>query len=122
MAKKILIIEDSPTTIEMLEYRLKNSGYDVISADNGETGLAKIKTEKPDLVVLDVRMPGMDGFEVCKLSKKDPETKDIPIVFLTTAIQQKHKEKGKEVGADGYITKPFDGKEMLDQIKKFLKE
>ncbi len=121
MAKKILVIEDSVITGDLLKQRLEERGYETIVSYDGADGLAKIKDEKPDLVILDVRMPGMDGFEVCRLAKADPQTKDIPIIFVTTASQQKDLARGKEVGGDGYITKPYDGKLIITEINKLLK-
>ncbi len=121
MAKKILVVEDSATMVSLLKARIEASGFEVIAAADGTDGLAKIKDEKPDLVILDVRMPGMDGFEVCRLAKADPQTKDIPIIFVTTASQQKDLARGKEVGGDGYITKPYDGKLIITEINKLLK-
>lgn len=121
MAKKILIIEDSITTVGLLQSRLEAVGYEVISAFEGQSGLDLMKTKKPDLVLLDVRMPGMDGYEVCRIAKNDPQLKHIPIIFVTTAAQEKDIKKGKEVGGDSYMTKPYDGRELLNEVNKFLK-
>ncbi len=121
MAKKILIIEDSAIAVSLLKARIEASGFETVAAADGTEGLAKIKSEKPDLVILDVRMPGMDGFEVCRLAKSDPQTKGIPILFVTAVNQQKDIQRGKEAGGDGYITKPYDGKVLITEINKFLK-
>ncbi|MBL7158767.1 MAG: response regulator [Candidatus Omnitrophica bacterium] len=118
--KKILIVEDSPTMRDMVSYRLQASGYETETASCGEEALKKIKELKPDLVLLDVKMPGMNGFEVCQRSKSDPETKAVPIIFLTTAAQESDIIKGKELGADGYLTKPYDGKELIKEIGRIL--
>ena len=120
MAKKILIIDDSVVTVSMLTERVQFGGYEVISANSGEQGLEMVRRELPNLVILDIRMPGMDGFEVCRLIKGDLATKDIPVVFVTTATQKKDLDKGKEVGCSGYITKPYDGKLLLEEIKKLI--
>jgi len=122
MGKKILIIEDSTITIVLVKMRLENDGYTVISAIGGEAGLEKMREEKPDLVILDVRMPEMDGFEVCRIAKNDPELKNIPVIFLTTRVQKSDFEKGKEVGVDGHIGKPYEGAGLVKEIKKFLGE
>ena len=120
--KKILIVEDSETIREMVAYRLTESGYDVETASDGKEGLRKIKEVKPDLVVLDIRMPGMDGFEVCEKAKADPAIKHIPILFLTTATQKADYEKGRECGADGYVTKPYEGTGLVDEVKRVLQK
>lgn len=121
MAKKILIIEDNVSTVSMLMTRIEYAGYEVVSAPDGESGLIKMKDEMPDLVLLDVRMPGIDGFEVCRRAKADKALKKIPVIFVTTASQDSDIKKGKEAGGDGYITKPYDGKDLLKEIKKFVK-
>jgi len=120
MAKKVLIIDDSTVTCSILSERIKSGGYDVVVANDGEQGLAAMQKEFPDLVILDVRMPGMDGFEVCRLAKNDLVIKGIPIVFVTTAGQQKDMDKGMALGASGYITKPYDGRILLDEIKRII--
>ena len=121
MSKKILIVEDNATLVSLMRARLENSGYEVISAEEGEEGLRSMKEEKPDLVILDIKLPIMDGFEVCRLAKNNPELKSIPIIFVTALAQEQDLKKGKEVGGDGYITKPYDGNNLLDEIGKFLK-
>jgi len=118
--KRILIVEDSPTMRDMIAYRLEASGYETETAQDGEEGLKKIKELKPDLVLLDIKMPGMDGFEVCQRSKSDPETKAIPIIFLTTAAQESDITKGRVLGAEGYITKPYDGNKLIEEIGRIL--
>lgn len=121
MAGKILVIEDNLATVNMLITRLEWAGYKVIAALDGETGLIKMKQEKPDVVLLDIRMPGMDGFEVCRKAKSDPALKKIPIIFLTTASQESDIKRGKEAGGDGYITKPYEGRALIEEVSKFIK-
>ncbi|MFC1699262.1 response regulator [Candidatus Omnitrophota bacterium] len=122
MAKKILVVDDNRDTQELVAYRLKASGYEVISAPDGETGLRKMKEDRPDLVILDVRMPQMDGFECCRIARSDPELKGLPIIFLSTAAQAWDLKKGKQVGADGYVIKPYDSQGLVEEIKKYLPE
>lgn len=119
--KKILVVEDSPTILCLVTDLLEYNGYKVVSANDGEAGLSKMKEAKPDLVVLDIRLPGMDGYQVCRIAKSDPELKNIPIIFLTTSAQKREIEKGKEAGADGYVTKPYEGKGLVEEIGKFFK-
>jgi len=121
MAKKVLIIDDNASSVSMLVARLESAGYDTTHAPDGETGLAKMRGERPDIVLLDVRMPGMDGFQVCREAKADPKLKDIPLIFVTTASQESDIKKGMEAGCDGYITKPYEGKALLEKIKNFVK-
>ena len=118
----ILVVEDDNTTVDLLTMRLEHSGFEVLTANNGKDGLQKIREEKPDLVLLDVFMPEMNGFETCRLAKLDEDIKHIPIVLLTTASQKSQIEKGKEVGADGHIIKPYMGSGLVEQIKEYLKE
>ena len=122
MKKKILVIEDDNTTVDLLTMRLEHSGFEVSSANNGKDGLKKIHEEKPDLVLLDVFMPVMNGFETCRQAKQDEEIKHIPIVFLTTASQESQIEEGKKAGADGHIIKPYLGSGLVEKIKEYLKE
>ena len=121
MQKKILIIEDSAVTVSMLTARIETEGYQVISAEDGTKGLDMMRQDNPDLVILDIRMPGMDGFEVCRIAKNDLQLKKIPIIIVTTATQEKDKQKGKDLGADLYITKPYDGQQLLREIDNILK-
>ena len=119
MAKKILIVDDEPDLVRVTTYRLKKMGYDVIVGIDGEQALSLIQSERPDLVLLDLRLPEMDGLEVCKRVKADPELKDIPII-LFTASTNSIDENVRSVGADGYLIKPFDQKQLTAQLKKFL--
>lgn len=122
MKKKILIVEDSPTIAELVSYRLTHAGYEVISALDGEIGLRKMREDNPDLVLLDVRMPGIDGFQVCRMAKNDPAIKSIPIIFLTALDQQSDLAKAEEAGVDGYLTKLYEGNELVEKIGSFLKQ
>lgn len=121
MAKKILIVDDEVDLVETLTFRLEAAGFEVISANDGMTGLDKAKKEKPELIILDVMMPKMDGFQVCRLLKFSETTKKIPIIMLTARTQETDKITGKGVGADLYMTKPFDGAELVKKISDILK-
>ena len=120
--KKILVVEDEPHIIKLISFILKSSGYDVIEAEIGAVGLKKAKTEKPELIVLDVMMPKMDGFEVAKKLKADPATRNIPILMLSSKAQFEDKMKGIDSGATDYITKPFDKQELLEKVREVLEE
>ncbi|MDI6758203.1 MAG: response regulator [Candidatus Omnitrophota bacterium] len=118
--KKILIIEDEKDLIETVTLRLEANDYEVISAGDGLEGLDKAKKEKPDLIILDLMLPKMDGYKVCRLLKFDEKYKKIPIIIFTACAHEADKNIGKEVRADGYITKPFDAKVLLEKISQLL--
>ncbi len=116
MGKKILIVDDEPQIRILLEQTLEDfeeSGVEILMAENGREGLELIKSERPNLVFLDVMMPEMNGFDVCHTVKKKLKLKDIYIVLITAKGQEFDKQKGKEVGADEYKTKPFDPDEIV---------
>ena len=118
--KKILIVEDEEDLVKLLTLQLKNAGYDVVSAKDGQEGLEKVRAEMPDLVLLDVMMPKIDGFQVCRLLKFDNQFKHIPIIMLTARGLPKDEKTGAEVGADRYMVKPFEGKKLLKTIEELL--
>jgi len=115
---KILVVEDEPTLLETLEYNLTHRGYQVCTAADGPTALEVARQEQPDLIVLDVMLPGLDGFEVCRLLR--PEM-NVPILMLTARDEEVDKVVGLEVGADDYMTKPFSMRELLARIKALLR-
>jgi len=119
--KKILIVDDEPAIISILTTRLEAVGYQVVAAVDGEEALQKAEKEIPDLIVLDIMLPKIDGFKVCRILKYDDRYKDIPIIMLTAKGQEKDKNIGKDVGADKYLTKPYEAEELLDAIRKLLK-
>lgn len=121
MAKKILIVDDEPDMVEMLKARLGKKGYNVIGAIDGEEGLKKAASEKPDLILLDVLMPGISGFEMCEHLKGDPKTSGIPVVMLTALLGDPVKEKGLAKGAKYFISKPYDPEDLLWVIEDALK-
>ena len=122
MARKILVIDDETELLKAISICLKASGYEVITAQDGQEGLEKAKASNPDLIILDVLMPKMDGYEVCRLLKFDEQYKSIPVIMLTAKVQDIDKAMGKKVGADDYITKPFETHDLIDKIKKNLGE
>jgi len=121
MKEKILIIEDEKDIIKMLEYNLKKEGFRVINARDGEDALDLALREYPDLILLDLMLPGIDGLEVCKTLKKEAKTVSIPIIMLTAKSQESDKVVGLELGADDYITKPFSPRELIARIKAVLR-
>lgn len=122
MKKKVLIVDDDPSIVEVLKIRLKASGFDPISAANGKEGLKKASEEHPELIILDVIMPEMNGFETCQNLKKDPKTRDIPVIMLTSLSKEKDLDKGLEKGADCFITKPFNSEDLMFEIKTAIGE
>ena len=118
-AKRILVIEDEMDVLKMTVFRLKKAGYDVLTADDGKKGLETVEQERPDFIFLDLNLPVMDGYEVCRELKKDEELKKIPVVILS-ASSDGIKEKSIEIGADDYIIKPYEPQELLNKIEKFL--
>ena len=123
MAKKrILVVDDEAILVDMVRMRLEANDFEVISAGDGQAGLEKAKKEKPDLIILDLMMPKMDGYKVCALLKKDARYSKIPILIFTAKAQEEDRKMGEEVGADAYITKPFDPETLLSKIKGLLKE
>ncbi len=120
MAKKLLIVDDEKDLVETLTFRLEANGYEVIKAYDGQEGLDKAKKEKPDLIILDLMLPKMDGYKVCGLLKADSRYNKIPIVLFTARAQESDKKMGEDVGADAYITKPFEPQVLLDKIKELI--
>ncbi|RQW06533.1 response regulator [candidate division KSB1 bacterium] len=119
--KKILCIEDEPDMIELVRLILERKGFDFRGADSGQVGLDMIREEKPDLVLLDLMMPGMDGWEVYRQLKADAELKDIPVIVVTAKAQSIDRVLGLHIArVDAYITKPFGPQELLDSIGNIL--
>lgn len=116
--KKILVVDDEAQLIDMVKMRLEANGYDVITAYNGQEGLDKARRESPDLIILDLMLPKIDGYKVCRMLKFDEKYKNIPIILFTARAQQEDEKLGKEVGADAYITKPFEPQVLLEKIKQ----
>jgi len=120
MAKKILLVDDEPHIITMLENRMKHAGYEVITACDGQEALLKTHKERPDLIILDLMLPKLDGYKVCRMLKFDEKYKHIPIIMLSARAQEADKKMGETVGADGYVTKPFEPQVLLGKVKDLL--
>lgn len=120
--KKILIIDDEIRLCKVIKIELEHAGYDVMVAHDGLEGFNKVKQEIPDLIILDVMLPHLDGFHICRMLKFDGNFKDIPVLLLTAKGQSSDKLIGQEVKADAYITKPFKSEDVLDCIKSLLEK
>jgi two-component system alkaline phosphatase synthesis response regulator PhoP len=118
--KKVLVVDDEPNIVKMLEARLSASGYAVITASNGLEALNKARSEKPDLIILDVMLPEMDGFKVCAMLKYDLNHARIPIIMLTARAHESDKQMGDSLGIHAYIVKPFDGKQLMEIVNGAL--
>jgi two-component system, OmpR family, alkaline phosphatase synthesis response regulator PhoP len=118
--KIILLVEDEKDMAYAVALQLEAKGYEVITANDGKEGLDKARTKKPDLIILDLMLPKIDGYKVCRMLKFDNKYKDIPIILFTARAQDSDKKTGKEVGADAYITKPFEPSVLLNKIRDLL--
>jgi len=120
MPTKVLVCDDERHIVRLIQVNLERQGYQVITAYDGKEGLEKIKSEKPNIVVLDVMMPYMDGFEVLKSLRREKETESIPVIMLTAKAQDKDVFEGYHFGADMYLTKPFNPMELVAFVKRIL--
>jgi two-component system alkaline phosphatase synthesis response regulator PhoP len=121
MAKgKILVVDDEVYIVHILDFSLGIEGYEVITAFDGEQALAKVASERPDLIVLDIMMPKLDGYETCKALKANAATRDIPVILLSAKGRNVDQKVGFEVGADDYITKPFSPRKLVERINSIL--
>jgi len=121
MAKKILLADDSITIQKVVRITLADGDYNLIAVDNGNEALERIRAEKPDLVLLDVVMPGKDGYQVCEEIKKDPELAHIPVILLAGSFEGFDEIKGAGIGADGYIIKPFESQALISKVEEMLR-
>lgn len=121
MKVRVLIVDDEPDIVELLKYNLQAEGYDCLTAPNGEKALELVEKHKPDLILLDVMMPKMDGMEVCRKIKENPKLSDIFIIFLTARGEEYSEIAGFEMGADDYITKPIKPRLLMSRVKAILK-
>jgi two-component system alkaline phosphatase synthesis response regulator PhoP len=118
--KKILVVDDEVDLVETVRFPLEMEGFDVLVSYNGEDALNQARKESPDLIILDLMLPKLDGYKVCRLLKFDERYKHIPILMLTAKTQEKDKILGKETGADEYITKPFEMDYLMEKVKAYL--
>ncbi len=121
MKPKILVVEDEPDAAELVEFNLKAAGFDVVTAADGATALDRTRTHAPDLILLDLMLPEVDGLEVCKILRRSPATSGIPIIMLTAKAAEFDRVLGLELGADDYITKPFSPRELVLRVKNLLR-
>lgn len=116
----ILFIDDDPEIVQIVHLILRSRNYEVLEATRGSEGIDLAKRETPDLILLDIMMPGIDGYEVYERLRRDEKTKDVPIVFVTAKARQEYVEQGLVLGAEGYLTKPFTPGQLLDTIRDIL--
>lgn len=121
MNKKILVVEDEQDMRELIALRLNTSGYEVMTAADGEEGMEKLAQARPDLIILDLMLPGIGGYELCWRLKGDKAYYNIPILIFSARAGDLDKLMGNQCGADGYVTKPFDGEVLVNRIEKLLK-
>ncbi|MGD0918523.1 MAG: response regulator [Thermodesulfobacteriota bacterium] len=119
--KKILIVDDEVDLVETVRFPLEMEGFNVLVSYNGEDALSQARKERPDLILLDLMLPKLDGYKVCRLLKFDERYKNIPILMLTAKTQEKDKALGMETGANEYITKPFDLDKLVEKVKGYFK-
>lgn len=122
MKSKILIVDDEPDAVELIEFNFKSAGYDVVTAADGQEALKKARAVLPNLIVLDLMLPEVDGLEVCKTLRRDAKTSSIPIIMLTAKSAEIDRVLGLELGADDYVTKPFSPRELVLRVKRLLRK
>ena len=120
MIKRILVVEDDPIALRFARYTLLQEGYEVITAPNGLEGLRKALSDNPDLIILDIMLPGIDGFEICYRLRSEPITARTPILMLTSKAQESDRQTGLKVGADDYLTKPALPSEIVRRVQSLL--
>jgi len=118
--KKILVIEDDPSTLRLIKYTLQQEGYQVLTAANGLDGMRKAQSGEIDLIILDVLLPGVDGFEICHRLRADPQTSQLPILMISGKAREIDKATGLKIGADDYIIKPWHRPELVTKIEAML--
>ena len=118
---KILVVDDEPDAVELIDFNFKAAGYEVVTAADGNEALKKARTTLPDLIVLDLMLPEVDGLEVCKILRRDPATAAIPIIMVTAKAAEIDRVLGLELGADDYITKPFSPRELVSRVKAVIR-
>ena len=122
MSKQILIVDDEPNVVVPIQFLMEQQGYRVMIAERGEDALDLIYHYKPDLVILDIMLPGIDGYEVCEIIRLDPNYRDVRVMFLTAKGREVDIAKGLALGADAYLTKPFSNDELVAKVKELLEK
>jgi DNA-binding response OmpR family regulator len=117
---KILIAEDEPDIRELVTFMLKFAGYEVVAASNGEDAVRTATRERPDLVLMDVRMPRMTGYDACRMMKANPDLRDVPVVFLSAKGQESEIQSGLDAGAEAYLLKPFSPADLTNRVRGIL--
>ena len=120
MAKSVLVVDDEPNILLSLEFLMKQAGFEVRTARDGEEAMAAVRESQPDLMLLDINMPRMNGYEVCEQVRADPQFKGMRIVMLTARGRDIEREKGLALGADDYVTKPFATQEVVAKVRELL--
>ncbi len=118
MSKRVLIAEDEPHIVESLSFVLQRKGYEVEAVFDGETALAQLRNRRPDVMILDVMLPRVNGFEVLKQVKSDAALHSVPVIILTAKGQAQDRRMAEEIGADGFMTKPFSNQEVIDEVRR----
>jgi len=118
MSKRVLIAEDEPHIVESLSFVLQRKGYEVEAVLDGETALAQLRNRRPDVMILDVMLPRVNGFEVLKQVKSDAALHSVPVIILTAKGQAQDRRMAEEIGADGFMTKPFSNQEVIDEVRR----
>jgi DNA-binding response OmpR family regulator len=117
---KVLVIDDDPVIVELLRVNFEIEGFDVVSAEDGREGLERARTDSPDLVLSDIMMPRLDGLQLVSRLKEDPRTRALPVILLSAKAQNAEVQQGLDLGADDYVTKPFDPLELVDRVNAVL--
>jgi len=118
--RKVLVVDDEVNITQIMEFSIGAEGYEVVTASNGEEAITKARKEQPNLIILDIMMPKVDGYEVCRVLKRDPLTKRIPVILLTAKGREIDKRLGYEVGASDYVVKPFSPSQLIDKVNSYL--
>ncbi len=120
MPMKVLIVDDEPNILMSLDFLMRKEGYEVFVARNGTEALESIQNHLPDVVLLDIMMPDVDGYEICRFIKSNPETENSKVIFISAKSKESDIKKGYEIGADFYITKPFTNKQIVNKVKELF--
>ena len=120
MSKRILVVEDQEDNRQILRDLLGNAGYEMVEAENGEEALAAVAKQRPDLILMDIQLPVMDGYEATRRIKADPATKSIPIIVVTSYALSGDEDKARAAGCDAYVTKPYSPRQLLAKVREFL--